>query len=81
MERQVMQALDKFNKRHQLFELMFTMPYLKINILEKKYIAHRQTASLYLKKLAEAKLLEERKLGRDTYYINYSLMNILTQAD
>ncbi len=79
MEPQVMQTLEKFNKSHQLFDLMFSMPYLKINLLEKKGIAHRQTASLYLKKLVTEKIVEERRIGRNTYYINYRLMDIITQ--
>ena len=70
---------SNFNKSHQLFNLMFFMPYLKINLLEKKEIGHRQTASLYLKKLVNEKIVEERWIGRNTYYINYKLMAIITQ--
>jgi Fic family protein len=53
------------------------MPYLKIELLEKKALAHRQTASSWLKKLTEADMLKPRKIGRTTYYINYKLMEIL----
>lgn len=62
---------------HELLQLMFTLPYLKIELLEKKGIAHRQTASTWLKKLVEANILIPEKKGRTTYYINYRLMAII----
>jgi Fic family protein len=60
-----------------LLHLMFMMPYLKIELLEKKGLAHRQTASSWLKKLTDADMLKPQKMGRTTYYINYKLMEIL----
>jgi Fic family protein len=63
---------------YELLQLMFALPYLKIELLEKKGIAHRQTASVWLKKLAEANILKPQKTGRTTYYINYRLMEILS---
>lgn len=63
---------------YELLQLMFTLPYLKIELLEKKEIAHRQTASTWLKKLTEAKIVTPHKIGRTTYYINYRLMELLT---
>lgn len=61
----------------ELLQLMFMMPYLKIELLEKKGLAHRQTASSWLKKLTYAAILRPQKIGRTTYYINYKLMEIL----
>jgi Fic family protein len=61
----------------ELLQLMFMMPYLKIELLEKKGLAHRQTASSWLKKLTDAAILRPQKIGRTTYYINYKLMEIL----
>ena len=61
----------------ELLQLMFMMPYLKIELLEKKGLAHRQTASSWLKKLTNAAILRPQKIGRTTYYINYKLMEIL----
>ena len=63
---------------YELLQLMFTLPYLKIELLEKKKIAHRQTASTWLRKLTEAKILTPQKIGRATYYINYRLMELLS---
>jgi Fic family protein len=61
----------------ELLRLMFMMPYLKIELLERKGLAHRQTASSWLKKLTDAAILRPQKMGRTTYYINYKLMEIL----
>ncbi|SKA18720.1 Fic family protein [Sediminibacterium ginsengisoli] len=63
---------------YNLLQLMFTLPYLKIELLERKNIAHRQTASGWLKKLSEAGLLKPQKIGRTTYYINHRVINLLT---
>lgn len=63
---------------YKLLQLMFTLPYLKIELLEKRKIAHRQTASVWLKKLTEAGILKPQKIGRTTYYINYRLMELLS---
>lgn len=78
---------DKFEKEmkqtlgasfsYELLQLMFTLPYLKIELLEKKALAHRQTASTWLKKLADADILRAQKIGRTTYYVNYRLMELL----
>ncbi len=75
-EKEMKKALgSSFN--YDLLQLMFTLPYLKIELLEKKGIAHRQTASGWLKKMAEIKILQPQKIGRTTYYINYRLMDLL----
>jgi len=51
---------------------------LKLDLLEKQGIAHRQTASIWLKKLADADIVMPQKIGRTTYYINYKLMEIMS---
>lgn len=63
---------------YDLLQLMFTLPYLKIDLLEKKKLAHRQTASTWLKKLTDAGIVKPQKIGRTTYYINYRLMDLLS---
>jgi len=54
------------------------MPYLKIELLERKQLAHRQTAASWLKKLVAGNILSPQKMGRSTYRINYKLMDLLT---
>ena len=61
-ENQIKQTLGS-SFSYELLQLMFTLPYLKIELLEKKKIAHRQTASVWLKKLSENKILAPKKLA------------------
>ena len=86
--RNMLSLKDEFEKRmkqtlgssfsYELLQLMFTLPYLKIELLEKKKIAHRQTASTWLKKLTEAAIVKPQKIGRTTYFVNYRLMELLS---
>lgn len=62
---------------HELLQLMFTLPYLKIELLVNREIAHRQTASTWLKKLTAAGIVKSQKIGRKTYYVNYKLMELM----
>ena len=62
---------------HELLQLMFTLPYLKIELLVNREIAHRQTASTWLKKLTAAGIIKSQKIGRTTYYVNYKLMELM----
>jgi Fic family protein len=62
----------------ELVELLFSYPYIKISILEKKGIAKRQTASQYLQKIESVGYLKHQKMGRDIYYINHQLIDILS---
>ena len=62
---------------YDLLQLMFALPYLKIELLEKKEIAHRQTASTWLKILTNADIVRPQKMGRTTYYVNWRLMELL----
>jgi Fic family protein len=76
-EKMMKQALGA-SFSYDLLQLMFTLPYLKIELLGKKGIAHRQTASSWLKKLADAGVLRPQKMGRTTYFVNYKLMELLS---
>ena len=62
---------------HALLQLMFTLPYLKVELLERRGLVTRQTAANYLKRLVEAGILHSTKIGRTTYYVNQRLMDIL----
>ncbi|WPO82774.1 Fic family protein [Chryseobacterium sp. JJR-5R] len=63
----------------ELVDLLFSYPYIKISILEQYNIAKRQTASEYLKKIAELGWLHPIKIGRDIYYSNYKLIDVLSR--
>ncbi|MBI4184232.1 MAG: Fic family protein [Proteobacteria bacterium] len=62
----------------ELAELIFMQPYCRINNLVDAKIAQRQSASVYLKKLAEIGVLEERKIGREKLFINPDFLKLLT---
>lgn len=63
----------------ELVDLLFIHPYIKIKVLEDCGIAKRQTASEYLQKLATAGVLVPMKIGKETYYTNKKLINILSK--
>jgi hypothetical protein len=44
-------------------------------------VAQRQTAAVYLKRLAAAGVLEEVKVGRDKLFINPRLIRLLTAEE
>ncbi len=62
-----------------LLELLFRQLYCKIRSLEVAGIAQRQTASTYLKELERIGLLHAIKIGREYYYINVKLLDILVK--
>ena len=63
----------------ELADLLFSYPYIKIKVLEENGIAKRQTASTYLQKLEQAGLLVSGRFGKETYYINTKLIEILSK--
>jgi Fic family protein len=77
IEKQMKEVLGS-SFSYELLQLMFTLPYLKIELMEKRTIAHRQTASTWLKKLSDADIVKPQKIGRTTYYVNYKLMELLS---
>lgn len=64
----------------ELVEILFEQPYCKIDFLVKNDIAKSQTASKYLKHLYYLGYLDVVKKGREKYYINKKLWNILTDT-
>ncbi|RKD17217.1 hypothetical protein BCY91_03500 [Pelobium manganitolerans] len=77
-EEKIKKAL-KASYSRELSDLLYSYPYIKIKILEENGIAKRQTASEYLKKLEKTGFLESVKIGKETYYINKGLMQILSK--
>ena len=62
-----------------LVEVIHKHPYCKIKFLEEESIAKRQTASEYLRQLGEMGILRPYKIGREMYYINHKLIDILSK--
>jgi len=62
-----------------LLNNLFKHPYTKIEFIMNDLSVSRVTAANYLNKLAADGLLVKKKLGTGNYYINQSLLDILTQ--
>lgn len=76
----VKQAAPKIYSR-ELVDLIFDLPYCRIQNLVNQGIAGRQAASRYLKQLAEIGVLEEKAVGREKLFIHPKLMNLLIRDD
>lgn len=64
---------------HELVNLIFALPYCRIGSLTDAGIAKRQTASQYLKQLAEIGVLTEMEAGKEKLFIHPKLMQLLTK--
>lgn len=60
-----------------LINNIFSHPYTKVAFLEKDLNVSRATATRYLDALASDGVLEKQRLGRENYYINHQLINLL----
>ena len=76
MERLKTNAPKIYSK--ELVDVLFEQPYCKISFLVERGIAKEQTASRYLRQLTKLGELDMVKRGRENYYINKPLWNILT---
>jgi Fic family protein len=63
-----------------LLNNIFSHPYSKISFVERDLGVSRLTATRYLDALTDIEMMEKIKLGRDSYYINRSLMNVLSNV-
>lgn len=68
----------KASYTREFADLLYSHPYIKIKILEQHGIAKRQTASTYLQNLSNVGILKSVKMGKEIYYINHRLMDILS---
>lgn len=66
-----------------LLNNLFHHPYTKIEFLQKELNVSRQSASKYLNELVRSpqKLLIKVKIGRDYFFVNKSLMDLLARYD
>lgn len=62
---------------HELINNLFKYPYTKIDFLVSELNIHRNTASKYLESLVEIGLLEKSKVGRESFYLNKKLFDLL----
>ena len=75
-QKQHIRARHKFYSQ-DLINNIFHHPYTKVAFLEKDLKVSRATATRYLDALAEDGVLTKHKLGRENYYINFRLIDLL----
>jgi Fic family protein len=63
-----------------LLNNLFRHPYTRIEFLQAALGVTRQTAARHLDQLAESGFVEKRRQGRNSYYINRPLMDLLMQV-
>jgi Fic family protein len=76
----VQQAAPKIYS-HELVDLIFDLPYCRIQNVVDKGIGGRQAASRYLKQLGEIGVLKETPVGREKLFIHPKLMQLLTRDE
>lgn len=64
----------------ELVDVLFENPYCRIQDLVERDIVKRQTASQYLKRIAELGLLVEQQHGKEKLFMNKKLLDIVKQA-
>ncbi|AHJ14063.1 Fic family protein [Sulfurospirillum multivorans] len=75
----ILKALPKLYSK-ELLELLFKHPYTKINFLVEELGITRKTATNYLKALEEIGILASEKKGREVYFINKRLFELLKNS-
>jgi len=78
--RYVRKAAPEVHSR-ELIDVIFTQPYCRIANVVEAGIAKRQTASVYLKRLAEVGVLTELKAGREKLFIHPKLIKVITKSN
>ncbi len=64
----------------EIVELLFEQPYSKIEFVVNKIGVERKAASRYLRRIEELGILESKKVGRETLYLNKELLKILKKS-
>jgi Fic family protein len=75
-QKQVIRGKYKFYSQ-DLMNNLFSHPYTKVAFLEKDLNVSRATATRYLEALSKGGILSKHKLGRESYYVNDALVNLL----
>ena len=63
----------------ELLNNLFKYPYTKIEFIERDLDVSRSTAIRYLDELVKFGFLEKQKWGRESFYVNKALFEILSR--
>ena len=66
---------------HELVQVLFEQPYCRIANLTDKNIVQRQTASNYLKQLADIGVVTEMTAGKEKLFVHSKLMRLMAQDE
>jgi Fic family protein len=64
-----------------LLNNLFRHPYTKINFVMADLAVSRPTATRYLEELSTINILHKHKLGKDNYYVNHELFELLANVN
>ena len=78
--KQGLRAHPTIRYSQDLLNNLFRHPYTRIEFLQKDMDVTRQTASKWLDQLAEAGFVEKHQAGRNNYYINRPLVDLLMRT-
>ena len=73
-------AHDTIRYSQDLLNNLFRHPYTRIEFLQHDLEITRQTAAKYLDQLAAAGFVEKHQLGRNNYYVNTPLIDLLMKV-
>ncbi|MFT4033481.1 MAG: Fic family protein [Siphonobacter sp.] len=76
----IIKELSQKLPAYELNELLFSFPYVKIKTLTDAGLGTRPTVSGYLEQLVKQGVLEGMRVGRENYYINHRLMDLLIRG-
>lgn len=62
----------------ELLNNLFKHPYTKIEFVMDELQVHRNTASKYLEELTQIGILDKHKISKDSFYLNTTLFNLLS---
>ena len=65
---------------HDLINNIFAFPYTKVKFLQRDLKLSRSTATRYLDALSKDKILTKHKIGKESYYVNERLFDILKDS-
>lgn len=78
MGEEIQKELPKVYSK-DLLEILFRLPYVKRNFLEKAGLGNIKTSGNYLKNLEEKGFLKSVIIGKEKLYVNFTLMELLKE--
>jgi Fic family protein len=64
-----------------LLNNLFRHPYTKIDFVMTELAVSRPTATRYLDELTAINIIQKHKLGKDNYYVNHELFDLLANVN